>query len=336
MKAQIFSSDFVFALIIFFVIIGLASYFWLSMPESAYQLQQKANMVSEYLISKWGDENIITCSSLYDFATKEYDELRTGLNAKPYDVWIELKNLTPSMCPILQPKLDVLLNLDRSGSMSGQKLTDAKSASKFFVDRLNISDQAGLVSYSTTATLDQTLLVMTASNKTVLKSKIDALYASGYTDVGDAIGLSTTELTSARARSGKDLRKIQILLSDGNPNRPTGVDPIQYSIDKAKEACRNKIKIYTISLGTDANRVLMQEIARITGGKEYYAPTSGQLQEIFDTINKEITAVSEYGKAAHASVKNIASVTRIVDLNGQKLQLLVRVYETLGAEKICE
>src|SRR5204863_8223388 len=50
--------------------------------------------------------------------------------------------------------LDVMQVLDRSGSMAGQKLTDAKSAAKGFVDAVRLSsDQIGVASFSDGASL---------------------------------------------------------------------------------------------------------------------------------------------------------------------------------------
>ena len=348
MRGQLFSLDLFVALSIFFAVIAMVAYFWLIMPSTRpFNIQEKANIVAEFLAStKLGDENILDCSKLYNIAFKNYDQLKTELNANPYDIWVELKDVSSTACPAIRPKLDVMLVLDVSGSMDDDcpppicKITDAKNASKFFVTKLNESfDQAGLANYSTRAQVLQTLLVMTTSNKTVLNNSIDSLCRGGYncgsgtTNIADGIGNATGELTSARARS--DSNKIQILLSDGLPNVPNVPTATQRALNRSKEACLNNIKIYTISLGTDANRTLMQEIARITGGKEYYAPTSSTLQEIFQNISQEITIVSNYGKIAPSSVKNLASVVRIVELKGQKLQMIVRVYEPVGVEMRC-
>jgi len=339
MKGQLFSVDFLVALTLFFAVIAMAAYVWLALPDyRIYDFQERANSIAEFLVThKFGEENILECSKLYDFVLKDYEDLRSELNVKPYHVWIKLKDVSLTTCPALRRDLDVMLVLDRSGSMAGQKMADLKVAAKFFVDKLDENyDQAGLVSYSRFATLDQTLLIMTAANKNTLKDNIDNLcgnfnLCSGSTNIGDAIAEATSELTSVRSR--EDAAKVQILLSDGIANEPWGEDPVQYTIDKAKEACLENIKIYTISLGGDANRALMQRVADITLGKEYYAPSSEDLQDIFDEISKEITVASDYGRIAPSSVKNLASIIRIVYLNGEKLQLIVRVYERAeGAE----
>ncbi len=332
-KAQIFSVDFIIALLLAFSIISIFAFTWLNMPSHSQHLQQKAFSIAEYLASgKIADESVIDCNKLAEIAFEEYENLKAELNAYPYDIWIEFPDIDASLCPSIRRKIDVMIVLDRSGSMWGDKLTDAKNAAKTFVDMLNETyDQAGLVSFSSTASLDKELLTMDDANKTELKDTIDALTAGGATNIGDGIAAATTELTSERARS--NAAKIQILLSDGKANRPWGVNATQYAIDKAKEACRKNINIYTISLGSGADRELMQAIANITSGQEYYAPTSDQLQEIFEQIANKIAVSQNYGAIAPKSVKNIGSVVRIVLLNGKALRMVVRVYEGNGVSR---
>ncbi len=340
-KGQAVSMDFIIAFLIFLSIISLFAYLWstISLPSG---MQQKSFSVSDYLLShRLGEESVINCTKLSEIAFKDYESLRSELNANPYEVWIEFSDMDGSLCPAIRRDLDVMLVLDRSGSMSGQKLADAKTAAKGFVDKLNGTfDQGGLVSFSTAAALNQQLLVMDSTNKTTLKGKIDSLSANGYTNIGDAISAATTELVSARGRGSA--ARVQVLLSDGEANRPFNdfansyAKDRQYAVNKSKQACKNSTAIYAISLGDGADRGLMQEIANITSGKEYYAPTSEQLQEIFDEIASEITVSRNYGKVAPQNAKVVSSVTRLVLLNGRMLRMNVRLYEKVEDEKICE
>ncbi len=50
------------------------------------------------------------------------------------------------------------------------------------------------------------------------------------------------------------------------------------------------VVIYTISLGTETNESLMQQIADDSGGKHYNAPDSSQLQSIYEEIRSQITS----------------------------------------------
>ena len=95
MKGQLFSIDFMVALSIFFAVIGMVAYIWLIIPDySIYDVQEKANTVSDFLVSiKLGEENILECSEITTLASKDYDTIKSELNTNPYDVWIELKTV---------------------------------------------------------------------------------------------------------------------------------------------------------------------------------------------------------------------------------------------------
>ncbi|HLC50800.1 MAG TPA: vWA domain-containing protein [archaeon] len=329
MKGQLFSIDFIVALMIFTGLMLFMFFYWTNVPKTAQlDLQNRAYSLSNFIVTQsFGKENVLECSKLFNLAFRNYTQLKSDLNINPYDFYIELFSLSANTCPAIRPKLDIMLVMDRSGSMNDDnKMDDAKTAANSFVGSTNAAyDQAGLVSFSTTASLDQTLLNMTASNKTALKSVIGNLTANGWTDIGDGIGNATMEFLSNRSRG--DSTKVQVLLSDGNPNRPVNTaTALKHSIDKAREACSYGIKIYTISLGGDANRTLMQDIANITGGKEYYAPAGNDLLNIFSNISQDITVVSAYGTKPPSTVPDISSVSRIVQIGTQTLQMNVKVY----------
>jgi Flp pilus assembly protein TadG len=202
---------------------------------------------------------------------------------------------------------DIMLIFDRSGSMDDdtprrkknrpipppQPITDTMEAADFFVDRIydnTISiDELGLVSYSTDARLDEPV----GRNFNDIRRKILDFKANGYTNIGGAIHVANTELLG-RARS--HTQKILILLSDGMANRPGWGSPtnrtaIRYAKEKADFASANRIKIYTISLGHNTDKNLMDYIADKTGGHHYNSPTTAELRSIFDEIAKRIPAM---------------------------------------------
>ncbi|TSC77038.1 MAG: von Willebrand factor type A [Parcubacteria group bacterium Gr01-1014_31] len=183
--------------------------------------------------------------------------------------------------------VDVVLIIDRSGSMlfdSGQRFVDAKAAAKGFVDLLTPNDQASLVSFATSVTLDQTL----TNNYPLVKTKIDALVAVGATNIGDAIKTANTELTSVRMRPAA--AHVEILLTDGKANKPFGpgygeyAADVTYAINRAQDAANASTTIFTIGLGSNVNSTMLQQIATMTGGQYYFSPSSGDLAAIYNTI----------------------------------------------------
>jgi len=189
--------------------------------------------------------------------------------------------------------VDVMLVIDVSVSMKGEKLNSTKVAAKTFVDRLNMTrDRVGLVSFSTDATLRCSL----TNNATTIKSQIDALNASGYTNIGGGISIANEEFVN-HGRS--DAVWVMILLSDGKANRPA---PDEYAREYAvnQSECSKTLKskgvrIYTIGLGStsDIDVELLQQIA-FDESKYYYAPSADQLESIYIAISKDILLQVRY------------------------------------------
>lgn len=180
-------------------------------------------------------------------------------------------------CPVERTfPIEVILILDVSGSMCNQKLSDAKEAAKRFVSNLNqATDRVGLVSFESTAILNQGL---TFSNSLV-NTAIDNLACGGSTAIGDGIYMANQELKT----SGSNTVWASILLSDGENNRGTH-DPLA----EALVASNINNTIYTIGLEVGEGATLLQNIANMTGGKYYPAADSSQLEEIYTEIAREI------------------------------------------------
>lgn len=194
--------------------------------------------------------------------------------------------------------MDVVLVLDRSGSMKDdglnppQPMTNVKNAAKDFLDNLVSNSKVGLVSFSSSASTDMPLTLMNSyDNKTSIKTAISALNPSGKTAIGNAMAAANNLLLNGR----EDTTKVIVLLTDGVCNE--GSD--QECANAISVSQANDIKVYTIGLGTDLDEPLLQKIAFETGGKYYNAPTSSDLEDVYDSIAQEIcdydvTAI-EYG-----------------------------------------
>lgn len=173
--------------------------------------------------------------------------------------------------------LDLMLVIDRSGSMAGQPLTDAQNAAKAFVDSLQLAtDQVGLVSYNSTATLNSKL----THNGTTVKTAISALTASGNTFIGSGLATATTELGSSRHNSAA--QKVIVLLSDGDDNP---ANPNTATNDATAKAAG--IRIITIGYGSGMNPTVLQSLA--TSSADFYAsPTTQQISGVLGLIATSI------------------------------------------------
>jgi uncharacterized protein YegL len=175
--------------------------------------------------------------------------------------------------------IDVILVMDKSGSMSGQLMDDAKAAAIYFVSLLDlVQDKSGLVSFNDIATLDQSL----TSYHILTLEAISPLEAGGGTAIGSGIIVAQDELTSPRHRGNAG--PVMVILSDGN--NFTGPNPVT----AANSAKAEGTIIYSIGLGPWVDEILMKEIASDPDSEFYfYAPTSEELDSIYGKVHEHLS-----------------------------------------------
>ena len=181
----------------------------------------------------------------------------------------------------------VVVSIDISGSMEGQKLADAKVAAKAFVDMLvENTDDFGLIAFSTDIYTIYPLQELQSGDKDTIKNEIDALGAGGSTSHYDAIYEGSDSL------DGVTGRRVLISMTDGMSN--DDVRTLDEAINRANSA---NVAVYTIGLGGDANQGELLNIANRTGGIYTYSPTSAELTQIYtdilSSLREEILIVYE-------------------------------------------
>ena len=176
--------------------------------------------------------------------------------------------------------VNVVLVIDRSGSMYGQPLTDAQNAAKQFVDLMSDGDKLGVVSFSDYAMVSYQLTTLNSTEKQNAKNAINAIYALNMTSIGAGLQLAGNQLTGF---GDPNSRRAIVLLSDGQENTPPYVSGVLPGIKAAG------ITVYTVGLGGYVNTDLMKDIASQTGGTYSFAPSSQDLVNIYNLIAAKVT-----------------------------------------------
>src|SRR6266568_5960757 len=209
---------------------------------------------------------------------------------------------TPAVCGVANS--NTMMIIDRSGSMGetdasgGTKISNALLAADNFVDLTakNIQNEIGLVSFSTTATTDSSL----TSNFSGVKTKVNALKASGSTCIQCAIDQASQALTAGKRSNTKN---VIVLLTDGIANYIEGGTQ-QVSQATAEQAAltaatnahnANDTIIFVIGLGTDVNATFLKQLATSTCGQYYFPPSSSNLNDIYSQISQIIAQGSVSG-----------------------------------------
>lgn len=170
---------------------------------------------------------------------------------------------------------DICLVVDRSGSMSGQKIVDLKDAVDVFLNSLEATLQqewVGMASYSNAPSEESALTTDLGS----LSDLMAAMTASGMTNIGGGIDTGRGVLNAGRGIGF--VEKTMVLMTDGIHN--TGTDPI----DAANRARADGIVIHAVTFGDGAQQDLMRDVATITGGTFNHAPDGAALIEIYRQI----------------------------------------------------
>jgi uncharacterized repeat protein (TIGR01451 family) len=187
--------------------------------------------------------------------------------------------------------LNAMIVMDVSGSMGYEnpnRLSMAKIAANNFLGYLRANDKSGVVSFSSSVSLKKAL----SNNHEASKAIVNSFTSFGSTDIGDAIDTANKELISAGTNA--DSAKIEIILTDGRANKPTGngfsENPADVAlvVSKSLEAANKGITIFTIGLGGDVNSNMLRNVAENTKGKYYFSPSAKDLNDIFNQIAFEV------------------------------------------------
>jgi Ca-activated chloride channel family protein len=173
---------------------------------------------------------------------------------------------------------DLVIVLDRSGSMEGEKLNDARQAVIGLLDQVSPEDRLALVTYSNAVQTQSGLVLMDDANRRQLTSAVAQVYAGGGTNLGGGLKRGIDLLM--RAPSSERQRKL-ILISDGLANHGI-TDPIALG-RMASAAVEHRFSISTVGVGLDFNETLMTAIADQGAGHYHFLENPQTFARVFET-----------------------------------------------------
>ena len=189
--------------------------------------------------------------------------------------------------------VDLIIVVDESGSMSGSRMTNAKSAAKEVVAQMRESDRCAIVGFTYSPNVIQTL----TSDKSSLNTAIDKLRATGGTYIYKGID---SALEMFDTMSNADRSKYIILLSDGDDSAVTN------SLNSASAAGANNIRIMAMTIGSGT--LQMQNIAINSNGIYRNAPTAEDIGKIMTYFASEVFNTAGRNTTFKATVKDKNSV----------------------------
>lgn len=182
----------------------------------------------------------------------------------------------------------IVLLLDTSASMEGEKIRNAIASSVNFVSRLDTNDQIYAIGFG-----GENLVYDLGGGRAgdvveSLTQKLNGLYADGNTPLYDAvcqaISLISAHQSEDQKKSDKRLYGI-VLLSDGMDTASSITENQMFNCLPSGENVEG-VKIFTIAYGDDADVDLMLRIANRTNGKPFTGDPAS-IESIYNAISAE-------------------------------------------------
>ncbi|HYO68035.1 MAG TPA: VWA domain-containing protein, partial [Archangium sp.] len=165
--------------------------------------------------------------------------------------------------------------IDRSGSMSGYKLQQAKQAARHLVGLLGPGDRLAIVHYGSDVK-SQPSLPATPANRELMLQYIEGIWDDGGTNIGAGLHAGRSHVTAVRG--DYSVNRI-ILLSDGQATEGITDDA---SLTEVVKGIRTEgITVSAIGVGTDFNEDLMQGFAELGAGAYGFLEDAAQLGSLF-------------------------------------------------------
>ena len=171
---------------------------------------------------------------------------------------------------------DIVFVIDRSGSMAGEKIDQARNALHYILGRLNEGDQFSIIGF------DHQLSVFSADLQPVTpevldnaRRFVDTLDADGNTDIGAALQIGLHILQGADEWG--DASQMVVFLTDGLPT--AGVTDEGLIASMTYEANQGlAARLHVFGVGYDVNTHLLDRLAAENGGAVSYVQPGDSLE----------------------------------------------------------
>ena len=204
-----------------------------------------------------------------------------------------------------RPAVNLALVLDRSGSMSGDRIARAREAAVAAVQRLDERDYVSVVVFDDRIDVLAGAQTASEANKAAIVEKLRTVEARGSTAIFGGVSAAASEIRKNLAR--KLVNRI-VLLSDGEanvgPSSPEELGLLGASLVK------EGVSVSTLGVGLGYNENLMAALATRSDGNTYFIENGDDIPRIFD---------AELGDAFQVAARDVKLSVRFRDAHPVEL-----------------
>jgi Ca-activated chloride channel family protein len=233
----------------------------------------------------------------------------------------------PAVAPRVTPR-DVTLVLDVSGSMSGEKIEQARAAGKQVLATLNSTDRFRLIDFSTDVRTFRDGFVQASRQNIAEGSRyLESLDASGSTNISGALD----EALRGDTPSGR--LGLVLFVTDGEPTiGERDPEAIATRVDRL----RGSRRIFSFGVGADLNAALIERLALEGRGTAQFVRPNESVERAVSLVairlaNPVVTDVRVYSDGVRLMKKLPSDAADI--FAGQDYVLLAR-YSGSGAAQL--
>ena len=178
--------------------------------------------------------------------------------------------------------IDLVLVIDVSSSMSGEKIKLVRETLVFVLDELETRDRVCMIKFDDSATQISGFKSMTDENKTKLKQLVEEeIHVRGCTDIRQAMNVAYSAMLS---REEQNDSTAVFLLSDGADTCGNSAEAIKAEMKSGHAEMEKrgyKYQTHSFGYGGDHDEKVLSMISDTTSGNFYYIKTNQHVDECF-------------------------------------------------------
>ena len=230
----------------------------------------------------------------------------------------------------------VVFVVDKSGSMSGPKIAQAKASLKYMINQLRDEDTFNIVAYSTEVeSFRPEIEVVNEKTKAAALAYVEDIYSGGGTNIDGALTAALAQLKDPQRPS------YVMFMTDGLPT--VGTKDEKLIAANAKKLNEVSSRVFSFGVGYDVNSRLLDRLSRDNNGTSIFIKPTEDIEVAATNIFRKVSSpvltslnvkvTPEKHDSERKAIKRVYP-TQLTDLfRGEQLVMVGR-YRTAGPTNV--